>query len=252
MNIDNKDAERLAKDLISEIAPDWGETPTVRVIKENDSYIFEYTLQPGKVVRSARVVERPNAPSVFRFNPLAEATEIVISTAFTMNMALASNPKIAQIAIRNIARSRIIQMLISASDVFTDAMWQARMIGETIPGVRSMKASGRPDIARGLIKSVMAMFEKKLRNYFGEIKQKQNPKINQQSVTTALATFYPMFRNTGQIPSQRQFARTLGVTPKAWRDYLRNNQFGDHDTVVRQWLEQRLPPPDEKPDNISG
>lgn len=252
MNIDDKDAERLAKELIGEIAPDWAETPTVRVIKENGSYIFEYTLQPSKVVRYARVVERPKSPSVFRFNPLAEATEIVISTASTLNPNLTNNARIAQIAIRNIARSRIIQMLISASDVFTDAMWQARIIGETIPGVRSMKAGGRPDIARGLIKSVMAMFEKKLRKYFGEIKQKQNPKINQWSVTTALATFYPIFRKTGQIPSQRQFAKALGVTPKGWRDYLRNNQFGDHDTVVRQWLEQRIPPPDGKPDNIGG
>ncbi len=242
MDIDDKDAEQIAKDLISELAPDWEETPIVRIIKENDSYIFEFTLQPRAIYRYAHLVKRPTSPSIFRFNPLAEATEIVISTAFTLNPDLASDARIAQIAIRNIARRQIIQMLMSASDVFTDAMWQARIIGETITSVRSTKVIGRPDIARGLIKSAMAMIEEKLRNYFGEIKQKQNPKINQLSVQTALSTFYPMFRDTGQIPSQRRFAKALGVTPKGWRDYLSNHQFGDHDTAVRQWLEQMLPP----------
>jgi hypothetical protein len=242
MDIDDKDAEQIARSLLCEIAFGWEDTPAIRCLKENDAYIFEYTLQPSAIYRYAHLVKRPTSPSVFRFNPLAEATEIVISAAETLNPDLANDARIAQIAIPNIARSRIMQMLISAPDVFTDAMWQARIIGETIPSVIGMQARGRPDIARGLINSAMAMIEKKIREYFGEIRQKQKPKISQWSIEVALWEFASIFKETGQIPSQRRFAKALGVTPKGWRDHLDNNKLGDHDSFIRRCFEQMFPP----------
>jgi hypothetical protein len=239
--VDDKDAERIAKDLISEIASEWIDTPAICCLQENDSYIFEFVLQPSEVIRYARVIERPKAPSVFRFNPLAEATEIVSSVAFGLHSSIADNARMAEAIIHDNAKTQINHMLKSAPDVFTDAMWQARIIGETNGELQYLRLIGRPDIARGLINSALAMIMERIHKHFGKITQKQKPKISPLSIGLALKTFVPKFEETGQIPSQRQFAKALGVTSKGWRDYLRNHQLGDHEPLIKRWLEERLP-----------
>jgi hypothetical protein len=242
MTIDGKDAERIAKDLIREIASEWVNTPTARCIEENGTHIFEFTLQPGTVIRYARQVERPIATSIFRFDPLAEATEIVMSVAFTYLLHM--NPPIdmtmTDLILRNNAKPRINQMLISAPDVLRDAMWQARIIGETLYEIEVMRLFGRPDIGRGLVNSAVAMIENKLRERFGKIPQKQKPKISSISIVGALSKFFPQFKETGQLPSQRQFAIALGVTPKGWRTYLDRNHLGNHESFVKARLDRLL------------
>jgi len=237
MIIDGKGAERIAKDLIREIASEWVNTPITRCVEENGSYIFECTLEPGLVIRYARKVERPIAPSVFRFDPLAEATEIVIDCAFTLEQRA---PTMTELIIRINAKPRIRQMVVSAPDVFTDAMWQARIVGDTLHSLETLQPFGRPDIARGLINSTVAMIENRVRDRFGKVRQKQKPKISQFSLSTTLKTFFPTFEETGQIPSQRQFAKALGVTAKGWRDYLKKHQLGKHHSIVKRWLEELL------------
>lgn len=63
MPLDYKDAERIARDLIAEIASEWVDTPSAHCVQENDSYVFILNLQPSRVVRHARLVERPASDS---------------------------------------------------------------------------------------------------------------------------------------------------------------------------------------------
>lgn len=233
MILDGKDAERIAKDVIQEIASEWIDTPISRCIKENDSYIFEYTVAPTSIIRYARDVERPPALSVFRFDPLAEVTEIVINCANNLQQ-----DEVSDVALN--AKPRVLQMLISAPGVFAEAMGQARIIGETIHGIEIMHTFGRPDIARGLLNSAMAIMERNLREKLGRIPQKQRPKISPFSLSKTLYIFLPEFRKTGQIPSQRQFAKALGVTAKGWREYLKNHRLDAHAVAVKEWLEDLL------------
>jgi hypothetical protein len=237
MKIDRKDAERIAKDLIREIASEWADTLVSRCVEENGSYVFEFTLEPGEIIRYARTVERPIARSVFRFNPLAEATELVVDCADTLDQRAPTAP---EVVIRSNAKSRIHQMLVSAPKVFTDAMEQARIVGETLVAVTAMQFFGRPDITRGLIDSAVAVIHKKVRDRFGKTPQKQKPKITPVSILQALSEFLTRFKETGQCPSQRQFAIRLGVTPKGWRNYLDRHHLGEHESFVKQQFERLL------------
>lgn len=236
MTIDGKHAERIASDLIRAIASEWVDTPDTRCLKESDSYIFEFTLLPTEIVRYARKVERPLSPSIFRFDPLAEAVEIVLQCASKLTGQSMSESAIES-RIRKNAHPRILQMLFSAPKVFAEAMWEARIVGETLAGIETMKLLGRPDIARGLMNSAVKLIEKKVRERFGEIKQKQKLKITPLDVDAAIIEFLPRFKETGAVPSRNKFAKQLGVSPKGWRDYLDRHQLGEHDTYLKELFE---------------
>jgi hypothetical protein len=47
MPIERKDAERLARDLIKEIASEWDESLFTTCYEENGNYIFVFTLVPA-------------------------------------------------------------------------------------------------------------------------------------------------------------------------------------------------------------
>lgn len=238
MPTDPKDAESIAREIIAEIASTWTNTRHCRCKKEKGSYIFVYTLPPAIVVRNARAVERPNAISTFHFNPLAEATEMVANCR--VRLASYSDPSVANHTIRDNAKERILQMLTSAIDVFIDSTWHARIVAETLVGLKTMRVFGRPDIARELADATVEEIEKKVRQRFGRISKGRNPKINNFTISTALKHFLPQFKEAGKIPSQNQFAKTLGVTPKGWRDFLTKAQLADHEATVKLWLVQML------------
>jgi hypothetical protein len=238
MTIDGKEAERIAKDLIREIASEWKDTPSARCTEEDGFYVFEFTVQPSQIIRYARGVERPHSPSVFRFNPLAEATEIVIDCATQLTQQVSTSDSMTLVLIISNARPRIYQMLRLAPTVFEDAMWQARIIADTLHDLETMKMFGRPDIARGLVNSTVAMIETKLRDRFGRIKQKQRPRLTVVQISTAIATFLPAFEKSGAIPSRNKFAKQLGVSAKGWRDYLSRHQLGEHDVYLTELFQK--------------
>jgi hypothetical protein len=241
MNFVLKDAESIARELLAEIASEWIDTPTTRCVEEDGSYIFVFTLPPAKVISDGRVVKRPAAISTFHFNPLAEATEIVRGSDLRFPTGVGiDNAGMSESVLREITKPKILQMLRSASDVFTDAMWQARIIADTLCAVETMSVFGRQDITRLYVNSTLDMIREKMRERIGPIHQARNPKITESSISTALRSFFPKFRETGEIPSQRQFAKTVGVTAKAWRDYLKKNQLGKHESIITRWFEYML------------
>lgn len=235
---DEKDAEGIAGDLIAEIASEWKDRSEAYHVEKDGKHFFVFTLQPSRVIRYAHVVERPASDSIFHFNPLAEATEIVMSCAFKIENSVDASMR--EDLIRMHAKTYIKQMLTSAPDVFRDAMWQARIVAETLCSLETMQTFGRPDIARGLVNSAVAMIEEKARDGFGRISKARKPKINQFSIHTALRMSLDDFKRDGTIPSQRRFAKAVGVTAKGWRDFLKKRKLGVHDSTVRQWLEELL------------
>jgi len=240
MEIDSKTAETIARELLRKIASEWQDVPNIHCAIEKGDPIFVLTLEPGEIVRYARRVERPFANSTFHFNPLAEATEIVISCASHLDEREVPYSEIREHAIRDSSESRIRQMIFSAPKIFQDAMWHARVVGETLVGLDLMRVLGRPDIARGLIKSTLAMFEDKFSERLGRIRQKQKPKISEFGIHTALRMFLADFKQTGKVPSQRRFAAALKVTPKGWRDFLLTHGLGKHEVIVKKWLDELL------------
>jgi hypothetical protein len=239
MSIDRNDAERIASDLVAEIAAEWTDTPTARCIQETNSFIFEFTLAPAEIVEHAHVVRRPASTSIFRFNPLAEATEIVLSCSRQLNQSVGES-LIREDIIRDNAKPRIVQMLISAPDVFTDATWIARLVGHTLCGLEVMDMTGRADLARGLRNSALDLIQNKLKRRFGRVSTKRNPKINRLALGKALGTFYGQYKQSGKVPSQRQFAKALGVTPKAWRTFLATHHMDKHEVTIKQWYQFTL------------
>ena len=104
-------------------------------------------------------------------------------------------------------------------------------------GAQRMNSFGNPVKARALIDSGLRLIADKMRRRFGPISKARKPKINDFTVHTAVISFLPQFRITGQLPSRNQFAKALNVTPKAWRDYVQEHPRGDHELIVREWLE---------------
>jgi hypothetical protein len=239
MTIDGKEAERIARDLIHEIASEWKDTPSTRCVEESDSFVFEFTVQPSQIIRYAHGVERPHSPSVFCFNPLAEATEIVNDCAekLTQQVSTTDPTTLEHLIIAN-AGPRIYQMLRLAPTVFEDAMWQARIIADTLHSLGMMQMFGRPDIARGLINSTVAMIVTKLRERFPRIKQKQKSRLTVVQIGTAISVFLPAFEKTGAIPSRNQFAKQLGVSARGWREYLKRHHLGEHEVYLTELFQK--------------
>jgi hypothetical protein len=67
------------------------------------------------------------------------------------------------------------------------------------------------------------------------VSKTKNPKINRASIGSALEKFLIRFKETGALPSQRQFALAIGVTPKAWRSFLANHYLDKHEVTIKQW-----------------
>src|SRR6185295_20363994 len=122
-------------------------------------------------------------------------------------------------------------------DIFSDAMWQLGIISTAVVGVEMQNTFGKPVIARALVDTAMSMIQDRMRQRFGPISKARNPKINEFALHTAVTEFLPMFRKSGQLPSRNQFAKALKVTPKAWRDFVQAHPKGDHELIVRGWLE---------------
>jgi hypothetical protein len=229
------DYKSIARELIAEIASKWTDTPSNRCVLENGSYIFVLTLEPNNDLRLTSF--DPNVPaSILYFNPLIEATEIVALCANDAADATEDAEMLDSI-IRSNAETRIGQMLLAAPDIFSDALFQLRVISTTFVGVQVMNTFGKPDKARALIDSALRFIEERLRQRFGRVSKGRNPKINNFSIHTALRKCLPKFKSTGQLPSRNQFAKALGVTPKAWRDFVKEHPKADHDLIVKEWLE---------------
>ncbi len=236
MTIDRKDAENLARELIKEIASEWEDTPNNKCVLENGSYVFILTLQESDDLRFTRV--DPNSPpSIVHFNPLAEAIEIVALVANEVEPS-SKDSELFHSIIRSNVESRIRQMLLSAPDVFSDGLWQLRIISNALVGVHWLSVFGNTVKARAAIETAISLIEEKIRRRFGPIPKGRNPKIHDFSLQTAMLGFLETFRSTGELPSRRKTAKALGVTPKAWRDFVQEHPKGDHELIVKEWLEE--------------
>lgn len=235
MPLDYKDAERIARELIAKIASDWKDTPRNRCVLENDSHVFILTLQTSNDLRFTRV-DPKSPPSILHFNPLAEATEIVALTANELEPTLKDSDLLDD-SIRSNSESRIRQMLRAAPGVFSDGLWQLRIISNALVGVHWQIAFGNTVKARAIMETAIKFIDDRIRLRFGPIKKGRNPKIHVFSLNTALLGFLKRFRSTGRLPSRNQVAKALNVTPKAWRDYVQEHASGDHEKLVKQTLE---------------
>src|ERR1051325_2028562 len=120
--VDQTDAERIARELLSKIASQWTNTERNKCRLENGSYIFVLTLEPTNDLRLTSF-DLNTPPSILHFNPLMEATEIV---ALCANESARSTKDEAMLdgIIRSNAETRIHKMLLTAPDIFSDALWQ--------------------------------------------------------------------------------------------------------------------------------
>lgn len=131
MSLDREDAERIARELIAEIGSKWEDTSRIVCVKDqHDAYIFVFALPPAPLMRNGVLIERPAAFSTFHFDPLAEATEIVARCDFDLGLMADGTTKDTHL--RQNAKERINEMLLSAADIFSDAMWEARITAETL------------------------------------------------------------------------------------------------------------------------
>jgi hypothetical protein len=236
MPLDYKDAEGIARELIAKIASEWKDTPNNRVVLENDSYVFILTLQESNELRLTTV--DPNSPpSIVHFNPLAEAIEIVALIADEVEPS-SKDSELFHSIIRLNAESRIRQMLFAAPGLFSDALWQLRIISNALVGVHWLTTFGSTVKARAVIETAISLIEEKIRRRFGPISKGRNPKIHDFALQTAMLGFLERFRSTGELPSRRKTAKALGVTPKAWRDFVQEHRKGDHELLVKEWLEE--------------
>lgn len=243
MSLEHGNARRIARDLISEIASAWTQTPTSRCEQKDGDYVFEFVIEP---VRYMRFVRGPDdndplsgADSAVRFNPLLEATTIVLEClkkvkATTMDAAM------RDYVVRRDGKAGIRQMLVLAPQVFTDAIWQTRLLAGTVNSSDVLKTFGRPDLARGVINSALDSIRDRVKKRLPRVANTRNPKINQSTIGKALRTFFPKFKETKELPSQRQFAKAIGVTPKAWRTFLTKYSLDTHEVTIKEWYEFML------------
>jgi hypothetical protein len=176
MPLDYKDAEGTARELIAKIASEWKDTPNNRCVLENGSYVFILTLQASNDLRFTRV--DPNSPpSILHFNPLAEAIEIVALVANEVEPT-SKDSELFHSIIRFNVESRIKQMLFAAPGLFSDALWQLRIISNALEGVHWQTAYGQPVKARALMESAIKLIADRIRLRFGPIQKGRNPKIH--------------------------------------------------------------------------
>ena len=155
-------------------------------------------------MQNGLLVDRPAAFSTFHFDPLAEATEIVARCDFE---------KAKNTFLRQNAKERIEQMLRSAGDIFSDAMWEARITSETLCRLKNINLLGRFNVARKSIDETVGLIGERARKRFGTLPKSRSLRINQVTIGVALYKFFKTFKETGDLPSQRQFAKAIGVTP---------------------------------------
>jgi len=110
-------------------------------------------------------------------------------------------------------------MLRMAPLLFWDAEWQARILAEAKCAMEVTRTFGRPDLARSILEQALDLARHTMKKRLPPVPVTRNPKINQFTIHTALRKFFPKFKETGELPSQRQFAKAIGVTPKAWRSF---------------------------------
>jgi hypothetical protein len=247
-SIDRVNAQWIARALIAEIASGWSDTPIAHCIQKDEYHVFEFVIEPprySRLVRDPDVTEpRTSADSVVIFNPFPEATEIVREALEKLRvlhaMGVIDDAEFDYVARRD-AKAEIRQMINVAPDLFKDSIWQARLIGGTVRGVKQVEYFGRIDLARGMVDSVFEAIQARIKKRMPEVsKTKKNPKINRATIGKALEKFFPRFKESKELPSQRQFAIAVGVTPKAWRAFLATHYLDSHEVTMKQWYEVML------------
>ncbi len=241
MPIDRAQAQRIALDLIAEIASEWKTTDASRCVKRGGYYLFEFVIEP---TRYTRLVTGPLdltrfADSTVLFNPFVEATEIVLEDIDKL-AGTTMDAEMRDYIVRRDGKTEILQMLTMAPDIFKDAIWQTRIMAGTVRSSQVLNTFGRPDLARGIVNSALDSIRDRVKKRLPRISNTRNPKINQFTISTALKTFFPKFKETGELPSQRQFAKAIGVTAKAWRTFLTNHSFDTHEVTIKEWYEVML------------
>jgi len=84
MSDDPTTAKRIASELIYEIASEWSVVSTSRCIQEGDQFIFQFVL--GRpLYTSLDEPEQRSSDSLVRFNPLSQATQIVLAFIEKLN-----------------------------------------------------------------------------------------------------------------------------------------------------------------------
>ena len=238
LEIAYRDSHRIAHELIAEIASEWTDTPTSRCIQEADRYIFEFVLLPHLYMRFAEPFLA--AESTIRFDPLSEAIEIVLDYIRKLRAMTEMDSEMKDHIIRRDAKARIQQMLNLAPHLFLDTVWQTRIMAEAVCGLELMRTFGKADSARTIVRETLDGIEGRLKKHLGRVSSKRNRKINQSTIHTALMKFFPQFKRSGKLPSQGQFAKAIGVTPKAWRTFLANRHFDKHEITIKEWYEIML------------
>ena len=239
---DRANAQRIARELIAEIGSVWPEADASRCVVQSGFHVFEFTLHPSRhsrlLVPTADEAVSPD--STVRFNPFPQATEIVLEV-LSVTHALQRVKHITEAErdryVRVTARTEILRMIQIAPDLFKDAIWQAQLIGGTSRAVENITPSGRFDIARRIVDSCSTAIIDRLKNHLPVVSKTRNLKISQSTIRTALEKFFPKFKRTGELPSQRQFAIAIGVTPKAWRTFLTKSGLHNHEITIKQWYD---------------
>jgi len=238
---DRYNAQRVARELITEIASEWQDTPVSRCVKESHRHVFEFTLKPSLYSRFTAPLTDAN--SLVRFDPFSAATRIVAATfegLRKLHVMGIMTDKERDYTARHNAKLEILEMIKIAPDLFSDAVWQAQLIAGMNLAVKQISPSGRLDIVRRIVNSSFESIQEKLRRRLPIVSKTKSLKISPSSITRALEKFFPDFKKTGMLPSQRQFAIAIGVSPKAWRTYLDKNDLDKHEITVRKWYEVML------------
>jgi hypothetical protein len=241
LDADYQDAQRIARELITEIASEWADTPNARCVKGPHRHVFEFTLKPSRYSRLTAPLT--HADSVVRFDPFAAATRIVLAALEGLRALHAMGimtEKERDDTARHNAKLEILEMIKIAPDLFSDAIWQAQLIAGTNLAVKQITPSGRLDIVRRIVNSSFEAIQEKLRRRLPVVSKTKSLKISSDAIARALEKFFPDFKKTGALPSQRQFAIAIGVSPKAWRTFLDTHDLDKHEITVRQWYEVML------------
>ena len=236
MAIDRTHAQSIARDLITKIASDWPPVATSRCTKRRNQYIFEFVL--GRPLYTEDPIDLRPGDSLVRFNPLKEATEIVLDHFERLKHI--ADVGMREEIVRLNAETRIQEMIGIAPLLFWDASWHAGLLAEVKCTMAVMHTFGNPKAARETLESALELVRQKMKKRLPPIPSTKNPKINQFTINHALKTFFPKYKDTGEIPSQRQFAKVIDVTPKAWRTYLANHSLPRHEDTVKRWFDFML------------
>lgn len=244
MSNDSLNAHRIASDLIGEIAAKWKETSFQRCIQKNGYFLFEFILESPPYVGLPSLDPHEDdflstGNSVFRFNPLAQAIRLVQAHIEKVSLTTLDS-QAREAAVRRRSKQDIRQMIFLIRDLGRDAMWQSRVTAETLDGLALVWRMGRSDMAREMVNSALDAIRDRAKKHFGPISTKRNRKINQVSLNDAIEKFLPEFRQSGKLPSQRQFAKAMDVSPKAWRTFLSSVGEGSHEVAIKKWYELRL------------